>query len=301
VRASHPTEVRRRLKREVVQRQPASSLRVEDDVRPHIEFLWHHHPEVELTLSFASGLRYVGDSVLPFRSGDLTLIGPGLPHSWISDPECGTCRVVVVKFPAELIADAHLPDVVGLRPLLQESYQGLAIGGPGRQEVERIMLQLAQVESPVVRLARLLEILAIIQAEPQRSTLSAVSARSEHISPEMARVMDRISDPQGEPLEPGEAAEIAGMTSASFSRAFKRQFGKTFVSYLAEMRVGWACVDLAETERKIIDIAIGCGFGDLTTFNRWFFRITGVQPSKYRRMSRASTAQEDRNPLPVFT
>jgi len=47
---------------------------------------WHFHPEYELHLVTATkGDRYVGDHIGAFCAGDLVLVGPNLPHNWISD------------------------------------------------------------------------------------------------------------------------------------------------------------------------------------------------------------------------
>ncbi|MBA3686115.1 MAG: cupin domain-containing protein, partial [Planctomycetes bacterium] len=54
----------------------------------HWPFAWHFHPELELTwIKRGQGLRYVGESVEAFAAGDLVLIGPGIPHTWTSQPQ----------------------------------------------------------------------------------------------------------------------------------------------------------------------------------------------------------------------
>lgn len=62
-----------------------------------LPFVWHYHPEFELTLTEnVSGLRYVGVNVQPFESGDLVFIGLSLiavmepPMFGVMEPQTGS-------------------------------------------------------------------------------------------------------------------------------------------------------------------------------------------------------------------
>ena len=63
----------------------------------NLEFFWHYHPEYELTLIVnGKGSRLIGDSHAYFESGDLVLIGPSLPHTWVSNGAIkGKCEAIV--------------------------------------------------------------------------------------------------------------------------------------------------------------------------------------------------------------
>ena len=61
------------------------SIRVLHRQVPEIPFEWHHHPELELTLTLNSrGLRFIGDHVGAYESGDLVLVPSEMPHTWAS-------------------------------------------------------------------------------------------------------------------------------------------------------------------------------------------------------------------------
>lgn len=67
-----------------------------------------------------------------------------------------------------------------------------------------------------------------------------------------------------------------------FSRLFKVHTGKSFSSFLTELRVEEAKCLLKQSDEKIIDIAHASGFENLRTFNRSFQGVTGMTPSSYR-------------------
>ena len=47
----------------------------------------HRHHHLELTwVERGEGLRQVGDHTAPFAAGDLVLLGPDLPHTWLTHP-----------------------------------------------------------------------------------------------------------------------------------------------------------------------------------------------------------------------
>ena len=64
---------------------------------------WHHHPEIEFHLIVAShGQMMAGDRTLDFAPGQVTLMGPHLPHNWLSDLAPGESLEQRAEFAADL-------------------------------------------------------------------------------------------------------------------------------------------------------------------------------------------------------
>jgi AraC-like DNA-binding protein len=59
-----------------------------------------------------------------------------------------------------------------------------------------------------------------------------------------------------------------------------------FNAYLKSLRVTAAMRRLAFTNKGMQEIALGCGFESVRTFNRAFSEETGISPSEYRRALR---------------
>jgi AraC-like DNA-binding protein len=83
-----------------------------------------------------------------------------------------------------------------------------------------------------------------------------------------------------------EAASLAAMTPAYFSRFFHDKVGVTFKHWIDFMRVNRAVSLLHSANRTVVELVDECGFQDPTTFTRTFRRILGVTPLEYKRRRR---------------
>jgi AraC family transcriptional regulator len=82
----------------------------------------------------------------------------------------------------------------------------------------------------------------------------------------------------------GLAAHVA-MSPYHFLRTFRSVVGLTPHQFVLRTRLHEAAVSLRRSGDSIAAIAFGCGFNDLSTFNRRFRRFMGVSPSAYRTRS----------------
>ena len=98
---------------------------------PYRTVRWHFHPEYEIQLIVETrGVYFVGDHVGHFEPGNLVLMGPDLPHNWISDVPAGQSverRGIVIQFPAGLVdrMAGTFPEFARIVPLLAEAGSGL--------------------------------------------------------------------------------------------------------------------------------------------------------------------------------
>lgn len=63
---------------------------------------------------------------------------------------------------------------------------------------------------------------------------------------------------------------------------FKKETGKTVISYIKEYRIEKACELLKNRQLKMNDIASQVGFGDANYFAKTFKKVKGLNPSDYR-------------------
>lgn len=92
------------------------------------------------------------------------------------------------------------------------------------------------------------------------------------------RMIERHPDAE---LTLGNLAAEAGLSRYHFLRTFERLTGVTPHQYVLRTRLRQAAMRLAEPT-SVLDIALDCGFGDLSNFNRAFRAEFGVSPRAYR-------------------
>ena len=62
--------------------------------------------------------------------------------------------------------------------------------------------------------------------------------------------------------------------------------GQNFTAYLNTVRIEKARVLLRETDETVLEIALNCGYGSISYFNRVFRQQIGMSPLQYRTSAR---------------
>ncbi len=75
-----------------------------------------------------------------------------------------------------------------------------------------------------------------------------------------------------------------GFNPAYFSSLFKKETGKNFMEYVMELRIHNSKQLLIQTTKDIADIAMEVGYTDLKYFSKLFKKISGLNPSEFRRL-----------------
>lgn len=94
-----------------------------------------------------------------------------------------------------------------------------------------------------------------------------------------AREIERRPDAR---LTLGAMAQEAGLSPYHFLRTFERVTGQTPYRYLRRSRLRQAAMRLVLEPARVLDIALDCGFGDLSNFNHAFRAEFGVSPRAFR-------------------
>jgi len=281
-----------RPQREVVLAAPDTSLKWHMHHFPAEIARWNHHPEIELHLiQHSHGSYVVGDYMGEFAPGNLCLIGPDLPHHWISSPPKGELiidRDVVLQFDGQAICKAlhFLPEISALDNLFMQAARGIEFLGETRAQAIQHLIAMGSVLG-IERLSLFFRLFSLLAQAPRNDTrLLASTWFRPNTDPSTAPVIDKVLNyiiaNQDQEIRMSAAARMVGMSNSGFSRFFKEASGRGFAETVRALRVVHACRLLRETTKPVSEICFATGFENLSNFNRRFREAMGRTPSAYR-------------------
>ena len=80
-----------------------------------------------------------------------------------------------------------------------------------------------------------------------------------------------------------EISQVANLSKSGFCRYFKNSIKKSYMEFLYEIRVQYACKLLLEKELGIKQISYEAEFINPSSFSQIFKRLKGVPPNIYRK------------------
>ncbi len=256
--------------------------------------LWHRHSEVEITcISQGHGLRLIGNHLENFTDGDLVIIDRHLPHYWRMDGAShGYCIQFDPESPLSVWQSGSEISAV-LKPLRQAARLGLHVSGDTALRIQNQLSELPKL-ALLPRFSAFLGILETLAQAPENEK-QTLASRDFHL-PEpgdpheraIAAAVALISAHFSEPLKLSDILDAVPVSRPTFSRHFKRSTGRSFITFLTEIRIAHACRELTSTQKSVTQIAGDSGFNDLSHFNRMFRRQMKCSPLAYRRGSHQS-------------
>ncbi len=81
-----------------------------------------------------------------------------------------------------------------------------------------------------------------------------------------------------------EISTMVGFNATYFSTLFKKETGLNFLEYVTSVRIKAAKQLLSDSRKSTLDISFQVGYKDFKHFTKQFKKITGLSPSKYRKL-----------------
>ncbi len=270
---------------------------------PQFEVPWHQHVEHELILFLEGhGTSYIGNYVGTFKPGDIFSLGSLLPHTFQKSSKELRTSALVIQFDSRIWGDnfLSLPECNALENFFDKSRKGLRITGDTCDKLAPMMKDVTR-RTGFSKLTALFNCLELLVPGIDCMPLSTQEAtgfnlrNQERIDMVFRFTIDRFQ----EPVSLADVAAVAGMSVPAFCNYFRKTTKKTYIDFLHEIRLGYACRQLIDTAKPVQDICYESGFNTLANFNKQFIKLKGMTPSAYRKTFR-STVQGSSVSEPVI-
>ncbi len=255
---------------------------------------WHYHDEFELVyIHKGSGIRYVGDGIAQFQTGDMVLLGSGLPHVWQSNPlenVSGEKKAVftVIHIRQEFVHNEffNLSMMSNIRKLFHESAQGISF--LKFKSAEKYFGEIQKANS-ADKIIKLLELLSKLSKHKKTELLSSKEfnmALFDLNNDRLTNIFNFIIQKFRGKINLNTLADMVHMTPEALCSYFKRKTRKSIFSYIIDLRIGFSCKLLMNSDMNIEQVSQESGFPSTTFFNRKFKDKMHITPKQYRKQYR---------------
>lgn len=93
-------------------------------------------------------------------------------------------------------------------------------------------------------------------------------------------------------------ADATSLTRRTLERRFQKELGRSIKEEILRTKIHAARQLLADTDDKLLKIALATGFADVASFCHAFKRVTGQRPGDFKKECRPWTADADGNARP---
>ena len=267
---------------------------IKHNIEPNFGKVWHYHPELELHYVVrGEGVRFIGDNISNFSSGEIILMGENLPHTfrcsdkyYQQNQELEVEAIVIQFLPDCLGKDLFtLPEAYLIPKLFEKAKKGMVLTGETREQIAQLMKK-AATASHMDRLILLLSMLSVLSETSEYVPITSGYAFYHSNESDIIRLNKiysyTLSNYKKE-ISLEEISSISNLSITSFCRYFKLMTKKTYYDFLIEIRISHACRLLVEDKIPTEVICFDCGFNNVSNFYRHFKKIAGMTPMDYKR------------------
>lgn len=250
-------------------------------------FLWHFHPEYELVFIEAQeGKRHVGEHVGSFYGNDLVLIGSYIPHlNFDYGIKTDYKKTVLHIQPLFLVSQStSTPELESISALFEKSKYGICFGKSVKEAIGEKFKN--TVGKPYFeQFINILEIFQTLSETQDYVLLHAEIPKNKYNKKEeerLRKVYNFIELHFSRKIELSEISQLTHLSTAAFCRYFKKMTKLSFTEFLNNYRINQAKLMLMN-HKNVSEACFESGFDSLSYFNRTFKKVTGENPSSFRK------------------
>ena len=264
-----------------------SSFMADRFYTPYFETPWHYHPEYEIVMIIEGrGKRFIGNNIADYYVGDLCFIGSNLPHLYRKDDPDAIGGSLVIHFRDDFVGKEFgtIPEMQKIKMLFDRASMGIQVNGETKNNISELMNEITAMKG-MDRLIALLKILNMLANDDEYELLSSpeIKGQNSDDSDRLNRVFDHVLRNFKEDIGMDDIAKLANMSYSGFCRYFKTRTKKNFTHFVNEIRVGYACRRLMETDLSVDSIGYESGYNNKTNFMEQFKKIVKCTPYQFKK------------------
>ncbi|RCX16033.1 AraC-like DNA-binding protein [Anaerobacterium chartisolvens] len=272
-------------------REYKSGFPIHATVFKNINFLAHWHSEIEIALVCEGNLTMsINCETKVLEKGDIAICTGGDIHYY--DKKNTDSTVLIIVFRPELIDKiVKLPSGLHFSyPFIDKStISGLGLSVNDIDEMKACInyiyreIQRQDTHYQILVASRLIELIGLFlrhlpQQPIERDNYDTAGGSIRLIQ----KAIKFIEHNYLYSISLQDVSNHLGISPAYFSKIFNKITGQNFKAYLNTIRIEKVNNLLKSSPDPIIDIAYGCGFNSIRTFNRVYKSIKGYSPSDIR-------------------
>lgn len=235
---------------------------------------WHNYYTIDIILS-GEGTHHLNGQDHSVQSGDIMLIRPTDIHYLCSDTEMKTA---CIRFIDRAIDGEYRHIVQYLTTTRRLTDEDLTLMNMYCRTIARCNDALAVNPDNELYCDELLFSfhLVLILLARQKNTIPTIS------DTRITQVIQYINMHFREQITQETIAEYAGLNPTYFSKWFKENSGVSYIKYITQCRIEYAC-SMLKRGSSVIESCFESGFNSLSNFNHTFKNIVGKSPRHYKR------------------
>ncbi|MGN0636984.1 MAG: helix-turn-helix domain-containing protein [Huintestinicola sp.] len=248
----------------------------------------HWHSEFEINFIREGSAEFIcGEEKFTSACGDIIITQPNVLHSIYP---CANARQVydTLVFSHEIFggtdSDRYICECI--RPLINGSMRVPTHITPKHHYYRELAMaaenifSCAKGDAPRLDMLMRSEIIKLFWLlESEAETVSLSCSSDSMIRPALEYIGEHFS----ERITVSQLAASVHLSESYFMDRFRKQVGLSAIEYISHFRIDKACKALIGTKKNILEIALDCGFSNISNFNRQFKKIAGCSPTEYRK------------------
>ena len=271
---------------------PGSNMRIWYNNRSE-DYPVHRHSCLEITIPIEKSYTYIfDDRTIILKEKEILFVPPDMLHK-IAGTKSGIRFIYLfnvdflkgffdysefqklIKEPLLITPDTH-PDIYSL---IFEKFM----------EINDLYFFYSTTVKEISIFGKLMDVFGMLMKKDYSDSLAVIqNDKQREVYIKFKTLAEWLAMHSSENISMDEAATHVGYSKFHFARLFKEYTGMTFNDYQTMLKLKEVERQLADTDLQISDIAMSCGFNNLTSLSRCFKKQYGCSPSQFRNRIRRS-------------